>query len=154
MQLSLKFKKTNGNNKNSCGIVLYVSKIPTGTFAVKFSVKLLPAKMRFVFWIENLSSFSESRSSFLELLWRSSCSLTNAVVKYLNFCSRGSELESVVCKFTKNCIPSQVFLKEFLHKCRTAVLKNASWWLLLRKSLFCKYSWMAASQGQLQRYVY
>ena len=40
--------------------------------------------------------------------------------------------------------------RNFHYKCRTAILKNASWWLLLRATLFWKYSWMAAFQGQLQ----
>ena len=31
-------------------------------------------------------------------------------MKYLNFCSSGSKLESVTCKFTKSRTPSQVFL--------------------------------------------
>ena len=43
--------------------------------------------------------------------------------------------------------------KEFLHKCRTAILKNATWWLLLRTTLFWIYFWMAPSQRQLQRYI-
>ena len=75
-------------------------------------------------------------------------------MKHLNYCSSGSKMESVTCKFTKNCTPSQYFFKEFHYKCRTVMLKNASWWLLLRAALFWKYCWMAASQGQLQRYIY
>ena len=71
-------------------------------------------------------------------------------MKYLNLSSSGSKLESVTCKFTKNRTPSQLFFKEFHYKCRTAILKNASWWLLLRTALFWKYSWMAAFQRQLQ----
>lgn len=57
------------------------------------------------------------------------------------------------CKFDKNCTPSEVFLKEFCHKGRVAILKNASLWLLLWTNLFCKYSGMAASQRQMQRYI-
>ena len=56
----------------------------------------------------------------------------------------------VTWNFTKNCTPSQVFFKEFHYSCRTAKLKNVSWWLLLRTILFWKYSCMAASQKQLQ----
>ena len=43
------------------------------------------------------------------------------------------------------------------HKCRTvrtAILKNASWWLLLKVNLFWKHSCMAASQRQLQTYIH
>ena len=47
---------------------------------MKFSVKLLLANMGFV-----VPRFSEQKSSFLEVLYRSSCSLINAVMKYLNF---------------------------------------------------------------------
>ena len=75
-------------------------------------------------------------------------------MKYLNFRSRASRLESITCKFTKSHTPSEVFSEEFHYKCRTAILKNASRWLLLRTTLFSKYSSMAASQRQLQRYIY
>ena len=71
-------------------------------------------------------------------------------MKYLNFCSSASKLESISCKFTKSYTLSQVFFQEFHYKCRTAILKNASrccfWrqlhfrkipqWLLLKDS--CK----------------
>ena len=60
----------------------------------------------------------------------------------------------VIWKFTKNCTPSQVFFKEFHYSCRTAILKNVSWWLLLRAILFWEYSCMAASQKQLQMYIH
>ena len=76
------------------------------------------------------------------------------VMKYLNFRSSGSKLESVTWKFTKNRNSSQVFFKEFCYKCRTEILKNAFWWLLLVTTLFWKFSWMAASQRQLQRCIY
>ena len=75
-------------------------------------------------------------------------------MKYLNFRSSGSKLESVTCKFTKNHTPSQYFFKQFHYKCRTAILKIASWWLFLRTTLFWKYCLIAASQRQLQRYNY
>ena len=45
--------------------------------------------------------FSEHGSSFLEELYKSSCSLINAVMKYLNFRSSGLKLDSVTCEFTK-----------------------------------------------------
>ena len=66
--------------------------IPTGKFAVKFSVKLLLANMGFV-----VPRFSEQKSSFLEVLYRSSCSLINAVIKYLNFHTSTSKLGSKLC---------------------------------------------------------
>ena len=72
------------------------------------------------------------------------------MIKYLNLSSSGPKLESLTCKFTKNCTPPQLFYQQFHYKCRTAVLKNASWWLLLRATLFWKYSWTAAFQRQLQ----
>ena len=91
----------------------------------------------------------------LEVFYKSSSSrLINAVMKYSNFRSSASKLESITCKFTKSRTPSEVFFEEFHYKCRTAILKNASRWLLLGTSLFLKYSSMAASQRQLQRYIY
>ena len=78
--------------------------------------------------------------------------LINAVMKYLNFQSSASKLES--CKFAKTRTPSEVVFEEFHYKGRTAVLKNASRWLLLGTTLFSKYSSMAGSQRQLQRYIY
>ena len=42
------------------------------------------------------------------MIYKSSYSvLINAVMKYLNFRSNGSKLESVTYKFTKNHTPSQ-----------------------------------------------
>ena len=70
--------------------------------------------------------------------------LNNAVMKY-SFSAAGFKVRERCCKFIKNCTPSQVFFKEFYHGCRTAILKNASWWLLLRTNLFWKHSCMAAS---------
>ena len=61
-----------------------------------------------------------------------------------------SKLESITCKFTKSRTPSEVVFEEFHYKCRTAILKNASRWLLLGTTLFLKYSSMTASQRQLQ----
>ena len=84
----------------------------------------------------------------------SRATLINAVMKYLNFRNSASKLESITCKFTKSRTPSEVVLEEFHYKCRTAILKNASRWLLLGTTLFSKYFSMAASQRQLQRYIY
>ena len=62
---------------------------------MKFSVKLLLANMGFV-----VPRFSEQKSSFLEVLYRSSCSLINAVMKCLNFHTSTSKLGSkYVCVF-------------------------------------------------------
>ena len=73
-----------------------------------------------------------------------------AVMKYLDLISSLSKLKRVTCKFTKNRTLSQLFFKEFHCKCRTSILKNASWWLLLRATLFWKYAWTGAFQRQLQ----
>ena len=86
--------------------------------------------------------------------WESYSMFDQHVMKCLNFRRSGSKLESVTWKFTKNRNPSQVFFKEFRYKCRTEILKNAFWWLLLGTTLIRKFSWMAASQRQLQRYIY
>ena len=85
--------------------------------------------------------------------WESYSMFDQHVMKYLNFRSSGSKLESVTWKFTKNRNPSQVFFKEFRYNCRTEILKNTFWWLLLGTTLFWKFSWMAASQRQLQSYL-
>ena len=104
---------------------------------------------------QNFPQIFRTQKSFLEVIYKSSCSvLINTVMKYLNFRSNGSKLESVSCKFTKNRTPSQYFFGELHHRCWTAILKIASWWLLLGTTLFWKYCWMAASQRQLQRYIY
>ena len=58
-------------------------------------------------------------------------------MKNIAFPQQGSNFESVTCKFSKNCTTSQVFFKEFLHRHRTAILKNVSWSLLLKGS--CKH---------------
>ena len=108
-----------------------------------------------IFLEEHLrTTASKHRSSFLEVFCRSCCSaLINVVMKYL-FRNSGSKLESVTWKFTKNCTTSQVFFKEFHHSCKTAILKNVSWWLLLRTNLFWKHSCMAPSQKQLHIRLY
>ena len=75
-------------------------------------------------------------------------------MKHLNFHSSASGLENITCKFTKSRNPSEVVFEEFHYKCRTVILKNASRWLLLGTNLFSKYSSMAASERQLQRYIH
>ena len=134
-----------------------LQKISTGTSALKFSGKLLPANM----WLVNYSGrinifprFSEHREAFLRCSTKLVVQLINAVMKYLNFRNSASKLKSISCKFTKTRTPSEVVFEEFHCKCRTAILKNASRWLLLGTTLFSKYSSMAASQRQLQRYIY
>ena len=96
--------------------------------------------------------FFTLRTPIFRNTWESYSMFDQHVMKYLNFRSSGSKLESVTWKFTKNRNPSQVFFKEFRYKCRTEILKNAFWWLLLGITLFWKFSWMATSQGQLQNY--
>ena len=110
-------------------------------------------------WFVNYSGLKFSpdfqNTEKLEVFYKSSRStLISAVMKYLNFRSTTSKLESITWKFTKSHTPSKVFFEEFLCKCRTAILKNASRWLLLGTTLFSKYSPMAASQRLLQRYIY
>ena len=84
---------------------------------------------------------SKHRSGFLEVFCKSCClALINALMKY-SF-SVAVVQESTTCKLTKNCTPSQVFFKEFFHKCRTAIMKNVSWWLFLRTNLFWKHSYI------------
>ena len=122
--------------------------------ALKFSVKLLPANMWFVNYSGLKFSPDFQNTEKLEVFYKSKCStLTNAVMKYLNFRSSASKLESITYKFTKSCTPSEVVFEEFHHKCRTAILKNALRWLPLGTTLFSKYSSMAASQRQLQRCI-
>ena len=73
---------------------------------MKFSVKLLLANMRFV-----VPRFLEQKSSFLEVLYRSSCSLINAVMKYLNFHTSTSKLGSKYVRVFKVflCVFSKIF---------------------------------------------
>ena len=73
---------------------------------MKFSVKLLLANMGFV-----VPRFSEQKSSFLEVLYRSSCSLINAVMKYLNFHTSTSKLGSKYVRVFKVflCVFSKIF---------------------------------------------
>ena len=94
-----------------------------------------------------------TQKGFLGVFYKSSCSaLIKALMKYLNLISSGSKLKTVTCKFTKGCTLSELFFKEFHYKCRTLILKNASWWLLLRATLFWKYYWTTAFQRQLHIY--
>ena len=119
----------------------------TRTSASKFSVKLLPANVCFVKY-SGLKFFPDFQNiEKPEVFYKSSRStLINAVTKYLNFCSSASKSESITCKFTKSRTPPEVFFEEFHYKCSTAILKNASRWLLLGTTLFSKYSSVAASQ--------
>ena len=110
-------------------------------------------------WFVNYSRLKFSpdfqNTEKLEVFYKSSRStLISAVMKYLNFRSSASKLKSITWKFTKCHTPSKVFFEEFHYKCRTAILKNASRWLLLGTTLFSKYFSMAAFQRQLQRYIY
>ena len=76
---------------------------------MRFSVKLLLANMGFV-----VPRFSEQKSSFLEVLYRSSCSLINAVMKCLNFHTSTSKLGSkYVCVFKVFCVRFQRFFGVF-----------------------------------------
>ena len=55
--------------------------------------------------------FLEQKSSFLEVLYRSSCSLINAVMKYLNFHTSTSKLGSKLCVCVQSflCACSKLF---------------------------------------------
>ena len=122
---------------------------------MKFSVKLLPANMWFVNYSGLKFSPDFQNTEKLEVFYKSSRSiLINAVMKHLNFRSSAAKLESIKCKFIKSNTPSAVFFEEFHCKCGTAILKNASRWLLLGTTFFSKYSSMAAFQRQLQRCIY
>ena len=71
-------------------------------------------------------------------------------MKYLNFRSSGSKLESFTWNLTKNLTLSQLFFKQSL-----LLVQNSN----IKKCIFIaasedKFSWMAASQRQLQRYIY
>ena len=73
---------------------------------MKFSVKLLLANMGFL-----VPRFSEQKSSFLEVLCRKSCSLINAVKKYLNFHTSTSKLASKLCVCVQSfflCVQSYI----------------------------------------------
>ena len=79
------------------------------------------------------------------MLYKSSRStLLNAVMKYLNFRSSGSKLETITNKFTKSRTPSEVFFEEFHYKCGAAILKmheDGCFWeqLYFRKQLHIFY---------------
>ena len=90
-------------------IVLDVSGNPHGTvYSMKFSVKLQPTNMEFVNPSRLKFSPDFPQKSFLEMIYKSSCSaLIKAVMEYINLRSSGSKLESVTYKFTKNCTLSQ-----------------------------------------------
>ena len=106
---------------------------------MKFSVKLLLANMGFV-----VPRFSEQKSSFLEVLYRSSCSLINAVMKCLNFHTSTSKLGSkYVCVF-------KVFLCAFskfffvcskLYKCVQKVIVNSTVLGFLKSRWYLLESW-------------
>ena len=82
------------------------------TFAVKFSVKLLPTDMGFV--NSSRLKFSPDFQNTEELsrgdLQKKLFSI-NAVMKYLNFSSSASKLESVTCRFTQIALHHSNFSK-------------------------------------------
>ena len=72
--------------------------------------------MRFVNYsgLKFSPDFQKTREFFLEMFYKSSCSaLINTVMKYLNFRSSGSKLESFTWNLTKNLTLSQLFFKQF-----------------------------------------
>ena len=80
---------------------------------MKFSVKLLLANMGFL-----VPRFSEQKSSFLEVLCRKSCSLINAVKKYLNFHTSTSKLASKLCVCSKFFLCVQSYICVFKVNCK------------------------------------
>ena len=58
------------------------------------------------------------------------------------FCTSTQKQERVLCNFTKRCIPSRVYFKEFEHNFRKAISKNTSRWLRLRTIIFWQHSWL------------
>ena len=98
---------------------------------------------------------SKHRSNFLEVFTRGCCSaLINGVMEYSFSAALVQSWRSLYVNLLKTCPTLQVFFKEFYHRWRTALLKNASWWLFLRNNLFWKHSCMAASQRYLQTYIH
>ena len=105
--------------------------IPTGKFAVKFSVKLLLANMGFL-----VPRFSEQKSSFLEVLCRKSCSLINAVKKYLNFHTSTSKLASKLCV----CVQSFFCVFKVIYVCSKLII-NSTVLGFLRSRWYLLESW-------------
>ena len=97
---------------------------------------------------------SKHRSSFLEVFCRSFCSaLINVLIKYSFSAAVVQWWRALHASLLKIALHHRYFSKNY-HRCRTAILKNASWWLLLMSNLFWKHSCMAASQRQLQTYIH
>ena len=91
--------------------------------------------------------FSEHRSSFLEVLYRSICSLINAVMKLWIFATVGQNWRVLHANLLKS-----YSITVFFHKCWAAILKvadgcfwgqlyfgNISEWLLLSDSCKAKF---------------
>ena len=103
---------------------------------------------------EHLRKTAKHRSSFLKVFCRSFCSASiNAVIKYSFSAAVAQSWRVLHANLLKLHSITGIFHRVH-HKCRTAILKNASWWLLLRTNLFWKHSCMAASQRQLHRYIH
>ena len=99
----------NSPRETAVDIVLDISENYRGNvYNMKFSVKLQPTNMEFVNPSRLRFSPDFPQKSFLELIYKSTCSeLINAVMEYINFRSSASKLESITYKFTKNRTPSQ-----------------------------------------------
>ena len=126
---------------------------------MKILVKLLPADMGFVNYsrLKFSPTFSESRSCFQEVLNRSTSSLINAIIKYLNFPSSCSNLESTTCKVSKNCLYSVTKISlqvqgSNIEKCTLMAASDDNF--ISQIFLNGCFPRTAASQGLLQRYVY
>ena len=123
-------------------------KIPTGTSAMKFSVKF-PPSIKTSWRCHNNVSLYIPATLQVRLKWN--------IQQCLDGTSQRRCLpswRSLYVNLLKTCPSSQVFFKEFYHRWRTALLKNSSWWLFVWKNWFWKHSCMAASQRQLQTYIH
>ena len=105
---------------------------------MKFSVKLVLANMGFV-----VPRFSEQSSSFLEVLCRTTCSLINAVMKYLNFHTSTSQLGSKSVRVFKVllCVCFKVFLCVQSYICVQKLIVNSTVLGFLRSRWYLLESW-------------
>ena len=106
---------------------------------MKFSVKLLVTYMGFI-----VPRFLEQKSSFLEVLYRSSCSLINAVIKYLTFHIGTSKLGSKLCVCIQSffvCVFKVFFGYSKLYMCVQKLTVNSTVFGFLRSCWYLLESW-------------
>ena len=94
----------NSLRETAADIVLDVSENSHGNVYSEVLSEVVAYQHR-VYWffqIKIFPRFSEHRKTFLGVICKGSCSaLINAVMKYLNFCSRVSKLENATCKINR-----------------------------------------------------